>query len=256
MIICGVDVGSLSTKAVLMEDRAVVAWRIVLTGPDSVESAQRAVDAVLAQARLEPGQVGFTVATGYGRANVPFADKTISEISCHAAGSHWAFPQARGILDMGGQDCKAIRCDENGRVQNFIMNDKCAAGTGRYLERVADTLGLALEDLGPLSLRERGEVLRVGSNCVVFAEGDIIRLQREGKQTNDILAGATDAIVERIIDLLERVGVEPALCISGGVAKNLGVVRRVEQRLGLKAHIAPEPQIIGALGAALLADKR
>ena len=253
MIICGVDVGSLSTKAVLLDGRTIMAWSIVLTGPDSVESAQRAVDAVLAEAGLGPEDVGYTVATGYGRANVPFADKTLSEISCHAAGSHWVFPSVRSILDMGGQDCKAIRCDENGRVQNFIMNDKCAAGTGRYLERVAETLGLDLERIGPLSLEPRDELLQVGSNCVVFAEGDIIRLLRDGKQTKDILAGATDAIVTRIIDLLERVGVEPELCISGGVAKNQGVVRRVEQKLGLKAHIAPEPQIIGALGAALSA---
>ncbi|MCF8032374.1 MAG: acyl-CoA dehydratase activase [Desulfarculaceae bacterium] len=253
MIVCGVDIGSLSTKAVLMEKGRPLAWRIVPTGPDSVESAQRAVAAVLAEAGLTRADIGYTVATGYGRANLPFADKAITEISCHAAGSHWSFPEVRTILDMGGQDCKAIRCDGNGRVKNFLMNDKCAAGTGRYLERVADSLGLALEDIGPLSLQERGEVLTVGSNCVVFAEGDIIRLQRQGKRPLDILAGATDAIVERIVELLERVGVEPQLCISGGVAKNLGVVRRVEHKLGLEAHIAPEPQIVGALGAALLA---
>jgi len=256
MVICGVDIGSLSTKAVLMENDEVVAWSIVPTGPDSVESAERAVGTVLGEAGLDPGDIGYTVATGYGRANVAFADKTISEISCHAAGSHWSFPDVRTILDMGGQDCKAIRCDENGRISNFIMNDKCAAGTGRYLERVADTLGLALEEIGPLSLEAVDEVLSVGSNCVVFAEGDIIRLRRAGKKTNDILAGATDAIVGRIVELLERVGVEPQLCISGGVAKNLGVVRRVEQRLWLRARIAQEPQIMGALGAALLAPTR
>ncbi|MCB2189480.1 MAG: 2-hydroxyglutaryl-CoA dehydratase [Deltaproteobacteria bacterium] len=253
MIVCGVDIGSLSTKALLLEAGRVKAWRIVPTGPDSVESAQRAVAAVLDEARLTRADLGYTVATGYGRANLPFADRAITEISCHAAGSHWSFPEVRTILDLGGQDCKAIRCDVHGRVQNFIMNDKCAAGTGRYLERVAASLGLALEDLGPLSLRERGEVLAVGKNCVVFAEGDIIRLQRQGKNPTDILAAATDALVERMAELLERVGVAPQLCISGGVAKNLGVVRRVEQKLGLTARIAPEPQIVGALGAALLA---
>ncbi|MBU1276175.1 MAG: 2-hydroxyglutaryl-CoA dehydratase [Proteobacteria bacterium] len=256
MVVCGVDIGSLSTKAVLMENDEILAWCIVPTGPDSVESAERAVGAVLGEENLALGHIGYTVATGYGRANVPFADKTISEISCHAAGSHWTFPEVRTILDMGGQDCKAIRCDENGRISNFIMNDKCAAGTGRYLERVADSLGLALDSIGPLSMAAVDEVLSVGSNCVVFAEGDIIRLQRASKKTNDILAGATDAIVERIVELLERVGVEPDLCISGGVAKNIGVVRRVEQKLGLRARIAKEPQIMGALGAALLAPKR
>lgn len=253
MIVCGVDIGSLSTKAVLLANDRLLGWRIVRTGPDSVESAQRAVDAVLAAAGLGFQDIGYTVSTGYGRANVPFADKTISEISCHAAGCYWTFPEVRTILDMGGQDCKAIRCDSGGRITDFVMNDKCAAGTGRYLERVAECLGLGLEEIGPLSMLPVGEALRVGSQCVVFAEGDIIRLQRQGKKTNDILAGATDAIVKRIIDLLERVGVEPGLCISGGVAKNIGVVRRLEDKLGLSASIAREPQIIGALGAALMA---
>ncbi len=253
MIVCGVDIGSLSTKAVLLENDRLLGWRIVRTGPDSVESAQRAVDAVLAATDLAFEDIGYTVSTGYGRANVPFADKTISEISCHAAGCFWTFPEVRTILDMGGQDCKAIRCDGDGRITNFVMNDKCAAGTGRYLERMAESLELALEAIGPLSMLPTDEALTVGSQCVVFAEADIIRWRRQGKKTGDILAGATDAIVERIVDLLERVGVEPALCISGGVAKNIGVVKRLERKLGVPAHIAQEPQIIGALGAALLA---
>jgi predicted CoA-substrate-specific enzyme activase len=198
-------------------------------------------------------EIEYSVATGYGRVNVPFAQVTVTEISCHARGNHWFFPQVRTILDMGGQDCKAIRCDGNGRLTNFTMNDKCAAGTGRYLERVASSLGLGLEEIGPLSLQWVEGPLPISSTCAVFAEGDIVSLQRAGKHPNDILAGATDAIVDRVIALLERVGIEEALCVSGGVAKNLGVVKRLEKKLNMKAHIAPEPQIVGALGAALFA---
>ncbi len=256
MITSGVDIGSLSTKALILEQDKIRAWRIIFTGPDSIASATEVMDLALRDAKLDLEQVEYTIATGYGRINVPFAQGTITEISCHARGNHWYFPQVRTILDMGGQDCKAIRCDENGKLTNFIMNDKCAAGTGRYLERAAATLGLELGRIGPLSLECVDGPQPISSTCAVFAETDIIRLMREGKHTNDILAGATDAIVGRVIALLERVGIAEALCVSGGVAKNIGVVTRLEKRLGLKAHIAPEPQIVGALGAALFARDR
>lgn len=256
MIVSGVDIGSLSAKAVIMEDGRIRGWSIIFTGTDSVESANSAMGLALEESNVSPSDVQYTVATGYGRVNVPFAQATVSEISCHSRGSHWLFPEVRTILDMGGQDCKAIRCDENGRVIDFAMNDKCAAGTGRYLERVAATLRLGLEQIGPLSLEWVGGPLSISSTCAVFAQNDIIKLMREGKQVNDILAGATDAIVDRISALLERVGVEEDLCISGGVAKNIGVVKRLEEKLGLKARIAPEPQVVGAIGAALFARDR
>lgn len=255
MIISGIDVGSLSTKALIMENGEILGWSLILTGPDSVKSAEKAISLALEKSSLSFKDIEYTVATGYGRVNVPFAQKTITEISCHAEGCHWYFPEVRTILDMGGQDCKAIRCDGNGKVTEFMMNDKCAAGTGRYLERVAGSLELELDQIGPLSLQSVNGPLPISSTCVVFAEEDIIRLRREGKHTNDILAGATDAIAERIKALLERVGIEEALCISGGVAKNIGVVKRLEVKLGLKAHMASEPQIVGALGAALFARK-
>jgi len=253
MIVSGIDVGSLSTKAVIMENSKIRSSGFVLTGPDPVESAAHAMGLALRESNLSLSDIEYTVATGYGRVNVPFAQFNVTELSCHARGNHWFFPEVHTILDIGGQDCKAIKCDDQGKLTSFVMNDKCAAGTGRYLERVAATLALELDQIGPLSLKWIEGPLQVNETCVVFAEGDIIRLIREGKHTNDILAGATDAIVERVVSLLERVGIEEALCLSGGVAKNIGVVNRLEKKLGMKAHIAPEPQVVGALGAALFA---
>ena len=255
MIVCGLDIGSLSTKAIVMEDGEIVGSSCILTGAHSVESAEKTIALALKESNLSIGKIGYTVATGYGRVNVPFAQKTITEISCHAEGNHWLYPDVRTILDMGGQDCKAIRCNEYGKVIDFAMNDSCAAGTGRYLERAADALGLGLDQIGPLSLKTFDGPLSISSTCVVFAEGDIIKLRRQGKHKNDILAGATDAIVGRIRALLEKVGVEESLCISGGVAKNIGVVKRLEEKLGLTALIADDPQTVGALGAALFAEK-
>ncbi len=155
MLVAGIDIGSLSSKALVMEGDKVLAWAITLTGPGSEESALAVMNLALEKCRLTLKDFDAIVATGYGRVNVPFSQATMTEISCHARGSHWFFPEVRTItiLDMGGQDCKAIRCDEAGRVTNFALNDKCAAGTGRYLERVAQTLGLGLEQIGPLSLQ-------------------------------------------------------------------------------------------------------
>jgi predicted CoA-substrate-specific enzyme activase len=255
MIVGGIDIGSLSAKALILQDgQKIRGWSLVLTGPDPVESASRVMDMAREKAGIQASEIEYIVSTGYGRVNVPFAQRSITEISCHARGNHWLFPSVRTILDMGGQDCKSIKCDENGNITNFAMNDKCAAGTGRYLERVAATLNLQLDEIGEKSLQSIGKPVPVTSTCVVFAEGDIIRLIREGKFVGDILAGTIDAIVERVIALLERVGIERDLCISGGVAKNIGVVRRLEKKLGLKAFIAHEPQIVGALGAALFAS--
>lgn len=256
MIVAGVDIGSSSSKAVVMEDGAVKGWSIALTGPDPSQSAVAAMELALKRCQLSLNDLSYIAATGYGRVNVPFAQTTITEISCHARGSHWLLPETRTVLDMGGQDCKAIRCDESGRVINFVMNDKCAAGTGRYLERVAAAMSLRLKEIGPLSLKVVEGPLPVSDFCAVFAEGDVIKLLNEQKPMSDILAGAHQAIVTRVHSLLERVGIEEALCISGGVAKNVGVVTRLQQRLGLTVKISAEPQITGALGAALFAADR
>jgi predicted CoA-substrate-specific enzyme activase len=252
VIVAGVDIGSLSSKALIMEDGNIRGWKIILTGPDSSESAVSVMNFALKECRLALEDVQYIVGTGYGRVNVPFAQTTITEISCHARGCHWMFPETRTILDMGGQDCKAIRCDEAGRVTNFVMNDKCAAGTGRYLERVAATVNMKLEEIGALSLKGSNP-LPISDFCAVFAESDVVKLMHDNQPIPDILAGAHEAIVKRIRSFMQRVGIEESLCISGGVAKNIGVVKRLEAQLSLKAKIAPEPQIIGALGAALFA---
>jgi len=256
MIVAGIDIGSLSSKALIMEDGRISGWSLTLTGPSSEDSAVTAMNLALEKCGLSLKDIAYIVSTGYGRVNVPFSQTTITEISCHARGGNWFFPEVRTILDMGGQDCKAIRCDEKGRITDFILNEKCAAGTGRYLERVAKTLGVELDQMGPLSLEPVEGALPVSSFCAVFAERDVTNLMRLGKHINDILAGASDAIVDRVLALLSRVHVAPEFCISGGVAKNIGVVKRLEKQLGLKARIAPEPQVVGALGAALFAHDK
>lgn len=256
MIVAGVDIGSLSTKAVLMVDNEIRSSAVILTGPDSAAGARAVMEKTLAGTGLTIEDMEYIVATGYGRVVVPFANANITEISCHARGSNYFFPEVRTILDMGGQDCKAIRCDGNGKVTKYLMNDKCAAGTGRYLERVAQAVDMELGDIGPLSLELVEKPVHISSHCAVFAQSEIISFLREGKHVHDILAGACESISERVGSLLQRVGVEEAFSISGGVAKNIGVVRRVEERLGMKAHVAFDSQIVGAVGAALFARDR
>ena len=252
-LFAGIDIGSSSSKAVIISDDGIKASSLIPTGASSLDAAARAMDLVLQQIKLGMGDINCTVSTGYGRVNVPFAQKNVTEITCHARGVNWFFPQARTVLDMGGQDCKAIQCDEKGRVIKFAVNDKCAAGTGRYLERLSRYVKLPLNEIGPRSLNTVEGAVPVDSFCAVFAENDLILHIREGYAINDILAGAVDAIVERIVALMQKIGVLPELSISGGIAKNVGVVSRLEKRLGLKALIAEEPQIIGAVGAALFA---
>ena len=239
-----------------MENGKIRAWSIIRTRPDSSDSAVTVMDSTLEKCGLSLKDIAYVVSTGYGRVNVPFSQATITEISCHAKGTNWFFPEVRTILDMGGQDCKAIRCDEKGRVREFVMNDKCAAGTGRYLERAAATLNLDLDQIGPLSLEPKEGPLHVSEFCAVFAERDINVLMRGANNLNDILAGVHDAIARRVRILLKQVGVEEELSISGGVAKNIGVLKRLEEEFGLKAMIAPEPQIVGAIGASLFARDR
>ena len=256
MLVCGVDIGSSTSKAVVLNNNHIVSWSVLPTTADSTGSGEEAIYKALRSCNLSLKDVQNIVSTGYGRVNVPLASKTITEISCHARGTHWLFPKTRTILDMGGQDCKAIKCDEKGKVVNFVMNDKCAAGTGRYLEGVAAILGLGIEEIGPRSLQTIEGVATISSYCAVFAENDVLQLLRDGRHPNDILAGACEAIVQKIISLLNRIGgIEEDFSISGGIAKNTGVVRRLESALMTVAHIAPEPQIVGAIGAAIFAQE-
>ncbi len=253
MITAGVDIGSLSANAVILKDNDILSYSNIRVGPDSAEASRQAMDEALEGTGLSPSDLEYIVATGYGRVICPSANKNITEISCHSMGAHWLFPTVRTVLDMGGQDCKAIRCNSTGKVTNFLMNEKCAAGTGRSIEVVASLFGMPLEEVGPLSLQISDGPVPISQICVIFAKSEILGLLRQGAAKNDILAGYCAALTQRIVGLLERTGIEKEVVISGGIAKNIGIVSRIEESLGLKALIPFEPQIVGALGAALFA---
>lgn len=255
VITAGVDIGSTSTQAVILVDGKLYAYSSIRTGSNSPESAVQAMNWAMEGTGLTLSDISYTVGTGYGRVNVPFADKTVTEITCHARGANYIYgPTVRTILDMGGQDCKAIHCDEKGRVISFIMNDKCAAGTGRGMEVIANLLAVPVEDIGEMSFRVDEEPQPVSSICVIFAKTEVTNLMRAGWTKEKVLAAYCLAMAIRVAKLLERNGMEEDFAITGGIAKNSGVVRRIERLLNVKA-LKPEydTQIAGALGAALLA---
>jgi len=253
MITAGVDIGSRTAKALIFEDNKILSYGIIPTGADSIKTAQNVMNIALKNTGLSLRDIGYIVSTGYGRVLVPFANKNITEISCHAKGAHWFFPTVRTVLDLGGQDCKAISCDEKGHITNFVMNDKCAAGTGRFMEVMAKTLELPLDDIGKLSLQTVKEPCSISSVCAVFAKSEVLALLRRGEDKNDILAGLCEAFASRVFNLLSMIEIEREFVITGGIAKNIGLVRRLEERAGLSANIPFEPQIVGALGAAVFA---
>lgn len=254
-ITAGVDVGSVSSQAVLMTDGKLFAYSNMRTGSDSPDSARNAMDWALEGTGMKVEDIRYVVGTGYGRVNVPFAQKAITEIACHARGGNMMYgPTVRTILDMGGQDCKAIHCDERGKVTNFLMNDKCAAGTGRGMEVFADLLAVPIEEVGDLSFEVDEEPEPVSSTCVVFAKSEATALLRQGWPKSKVLAAYCSAMAHRVYTLLERIGVEKDFAITGGIAKNVGVVRRLEKEVGMKPLTSKyDTQIAGAIGAALFA---
>ncbi|MEE9554863.1 MAG: benzoyl-CoA reductase, bzd-type, subunit Q [candidate division Zixibacteria bacterium] len=255
LISAGVDVGSVSSQAVILVDGELYAYSNMRTGSDSPNSARNAMNWALEDTGMTYDDLHYVVGTGYGRVNVPFANRAITEIACHARGGNLMYgPTVRTILDMGGQDCKAIRCDERGKVQNFLMNDKCAAGTGRGMEVFADLLSIPIEEVGDLSLEVDEEPPPVSSTCVVFAKSEASSLLREGWSKKRVLAAYCSAMAHRVVSLLERVGVEKDFAITGGIAKNSGVITRLTKELNLEALKSKyDTQIAGALGAALFA---
>ena len=255
IITAGVDVGSVSSQAVIMTDGELFAYSNVRTGSDSPNSAIKAMNWALDGTGMILESLQYTVGTGYGRVNVPFAKRAITEISCHGRGANFMYgPTVRTVLDMGGQDCKAIHIDEKGKVTYFLMNDKCAAGTGRGMEVFADLLGVSINEIGGLSLKVEEEPPPVSSTCVVFAKSEASGLLRGGWPKEKVVAAYTAAMAHRVATLLERIGMEPDFAITGGIAKNIGVVSRLEKELKIKA-LTPkyDTQIAGAVGAALLA---
>ncbi len=253
MIFAGCDVGSLSAEAVIMKDGSIVAAEIMRVHPRPEQSASEVMGRALAAASLELTDIDFCVSTGYGRENIPFAGSNVSEISCHGRGAHWLAPSVRTIVDVGGQDCKVIRIDDAGRLVNFVMNDKCAAGTGRFLEFMARLLRVGIDELGPRAL-ESGAPASITNVCSVFAETEVLYAVYEGKPKADIAAGINRAMAERVRALVKRIGIEEQLCLTGGVAKNAGVVRELEGMLEARPTGLPiDPQLVGALGACLFA---
>ncbi len=254
-ITAGIDVGSVSSQAVIMVDGKLYAFSTTRTGSDSPQSSHKALDMALQGTEMKLDDIHYTVGTGYGRVNVPFANKAITEIACHARGGNYMYGNSvRTILDMGGQDCKAIHCDERGKVTNFLMNDKCAAGTGRGMEVFADLLAVPIEDIGDLSFQVEKEPEPVSSTCVVFAKSEASALLRKGWPKNKVIAAYCNAMAHRVVTLLERIGVEKEFAITGGIGKNKGVVKRIEKELGIEAlKTDGDAQIAGALGGALFA---
>jgi predicted CoA-substrate-specific enzyme activase len=249
----GIDVGSVSTDAVLIDDRnQIIGYSIVRSGFDHKEAIEKAIQDICVKHDIDRAQITRIVGTGYGRRNIPGAMKTVTEISCHAMGTHYFFPNVRTVIDIGGQDSKGIRVTSNGFVQVFIMNDKCAAGTGRFLEVMANTMNIDIDKLGELSLKAEKEI-SISSICTVFAESEVISRVAEGCPKEEIIAGLHKAIGERIIGIVSSIGITGPVALTGGVAKNQGVVKAISKRLESPPLIPEEPQIVGALGAALFA---
>ena len=253
MYFLGIDIGAVSAKAVLMRDSDLIAMTIVDTGPHIVQVADAVLHSVLKDAQITFDDLKGIVATGYGRISVPFAGKKITEISCHARGVHHLLPEAKTVIDIGGQDSKGIRLDEEGTVQDFVMNDKCAAGTGRFLEVMAKALNVQIDDLGTIAQTSRDPCL-MSSVCTVFAESEVVSLRAEGRKREDIVAGLHNAIASRISGMISQVGCEEQIVLTGGVAQNKGVLKGLEDELQRKVRVPEAPQMTGALGAALFAS--
>lgn len=256
MIVAGCDVGALTAKAVVMKDGVILGSEIVRSRARAVQSAADVMNKLLEELGLSWGDIDFCVSTGYGRNIMPFAHDNVSEISCHGRGAHWLAPTIRTIIDGGGQDCKAIRVDENGFLEDFRMNLKCAAGTGRSLELMAESLGVDVSQLGPLSL-QASHPISLQKPCCILTQIEIRNLVFEGRNRADIAAGINDITARQILHLVRDLGVESDVGVTGGIAKNIGLVRCLEQALETEFVQFPEdPQIIGAIGAALFAADR
>ena len=249
MYFAGIDIGSTMTKIVIMDDE-INSQVIGPTGAEHRHLANKVMEEALSKAGIAFDELTYVVATGYGRINVPFADKQITEITCHAKGVSSIFPSARTVIDIGGQDAKGIKI-AGGKVVNFVMNDKCAAGTGRFLEVIADALGLKLKEMGELSLQSK-EKVRISNTCTIFAEQEVVSKIADGVPIEDILAGLHEAIASRVFHMAEKMKIEKDVAMTGGVAKNVGMVKALEDQLGFPVLIAREPLLTGAIGAAIL----
>ncbi len=252
----GVDVGSTQTKAVVLNEGEEIVGRCLIdTGANVVIAAENAFEQALRDADIRETEVEFVIGTGYGRYQITFGNDQVTEISCHGRGAVHMFPGTRTVIDMGGQDTKAIRIGKEGMVDDFCMNDKCAAGTGRFLGAASTALEIPLEDLGPTALQAT-KAVRISTTCTVFAESEILSWLGRGKKIEDILKGVHDSIASRSLGLLRRVGIEPEVTFTGGVAKNIGMIATLEKQLGFSLNVSDDSHFMGALGAALFAMDR
>ena len=256
MIVAGCDVGSLSAEAVIIEDGKIIAAEITHVRPKAEQSAREVMDLALAGLNLSYENIDYFVSTGYGRETIPFSHHNISEISCHGKGAHFLVPGIRTVIDIGGQDCKAIKIDEYGVLEDFVMNDKCAAGTGRSLELMSQYLGVHFSELAGLA-QQAQKPITITSQCSIFSELEIMHYLMEDKNPADIAAGICESMARRVKMLVGRVGIKPDIAITGGVCKNTAVVKYLEEMLDVRfVAFAEDPQIIGALGAAVFAAER
>ncbi len=252
MLCCGVDIGSTTIEIVLHDGRDIVGKCVTLSGAFPAEHTKKAFTGLLADLRLDRSDVRRIVATGFGRNYFDQADRALSEITCHATGVASQIAGARTIIEIGGQDSKMMRLDDDGRVRDFVMNDRCAAGTGKFIETVARTLNIPVEETGEIGLRA-SKPCEISSMCAVFAETEIVGLLHQGASPESVLRGVFNAVARRILGMAGRIGLRDEIVFSGGVAKNRGVCRALQEITGHTIRVPAEPQFTGALGAALLA---
>lgn len=248
----GIDIGSITAKAAIVENGKILGTKVIFTGYNAEIAGLKVFEEVLVESGLDKASIEKVVSTGYGRNSVKFADKSFTEIMCHAAGAHHLNSHIRSIIDIGGQDSKAILLDEQGKVKNFVMNDKCAAGTGRFLEVMARALEVDLDEFGAISLKSR-QPSKISSLCTVFAESEVVSLIARGEKRQDIIAGIHESIAARVSSMSARIGLTAPIMVTGGVARNIGVVKALEKKLGMKIEVSPYAQVNGAIGAAFLA---
>ena len=257
MIVGGCDIGSTTGKAVILKDGKIASYAIVSSTTKPEVTAKLAMEQALASVGLTSmEELDYIVGTGYGRLKVPFAKENISEITCHARGANWLCPSVRTVVDIGGQDCKVMSIDAKGKVIEFVMNDRCAAGTGRFFEAMARALQVDLEGLSKLSLEGKDAAV-ISSQCSVFAESEVVTLVNEGRELADISAGIHNSVASRLSSMVRKVGLIEDVVLTGGCAKNAGLAKALENKLGVKVvHLPEDPQIAGALGAAIIAAER
>ncbi len=255
--VAGCDVGSLTTKAVIMSKRRITAASVIRSGPNPVQSAEVVMEKICAQAGIRLDEIACCIGTGYGRERIAFVTDTVSEIACHGRGAQWVIPSTKTVIDIGGQDCKVIKLDPKGNVIKFVTNDKCASGTGRFLDVMAKVMNIETDELGKLSVKSTAPI-PFASVCTVWAQADVIKHINARRRPEDICAGINAAMANRVSMLANTMKIEDDICITGGGAKNDGVVAALSQILGrrIKRIKRVDPQLAGAIGAALMAGER